>query len=229
VADAVALGHRGGHHLSTAHAVHLSGHLAELMDDWDGVRKANEATMALATEWGLSGLRHQVSLRERLVTVALHDDPEQMEYKRRHPQPGFARPLHDGVLARAYGRRGAPEEGLQVVEESLAWAEETGSRFFDAELHRIRAGLLLRMRRTGEAELSSRKALKIAQGQGAWMWALRAACDLAQMLRDQGRQAEARDLLTPIHAWFTEGFDIDDLQRAKALLEGLSRRAPSIQ
>jgi hypothetical protein len=71
------------------------------------------------------------------VAVALHDDPEQMEYKRWHPQPGFARPLHDGVLARAYGRRGAPEEGLQIIEKSLAWAEETGSQFFDAELHRI--------------------------------------------------------------------------------------------
>ena len=229
VADAIALGHRGGHHLSTAHAVHLSGHLAELMDDWDGVRKANETTMALATEWGLSGLRHQVSLRERLVAVAVHDDPEQMEYKRRHPQPGFARPLHDGVLARAYGRRGAPEEGLQVIEESLAWAEETGSQFFDAELHRIRAGLLLRMQRTDKAEFSYRKALEVARGQGAWMWALRAACDLARMLRDQGRQAHAHDLLAPIHGWFTEGFDVIDLQRAKALLEDLSRRVPSIR
>jgi hypothetical protein len=49
------------------------------------------------------------------------------------------------------------------------------------------------------------------------------------VLRDQERQAEARDLLAPIHGWFTEGFDVDDLQRAKALLEGLSRRAPSIR
>jgi class 3 adenylate cyclase/tetratricopeptide (TPR) repeat protein len=226
-ADAVALGHRGGHHLSTAHAVHMSGHLAELMGDWDGVRKANEATMALAMEWGLSGLRHQVALRERLVAVALHNDTEQMEYKRRHPQPGFARSLHDGVLAQAYGRRGTPEEGLQVIEESLAWAEETGSQFFDAELHRIRAGLLLRMQRADEAEHSYRKAHKVARGQRAWMWELRAACDLAQMLLDLGRQAEARDLLAPIHGWFTEGFDVNDLQRAKALLESLSRRAPS--
>jgi tetratricopeptide (TPR) repeat protein len=228
-ADAVALGHRGGHHLSTAHAVHLSGHLAELMDDWDSVRKANEATTALAMEWGLSGLQHQVALRERLVAVALHADPEQMEYKRRHPQPGFARPLHDGVLARAYGRRGAPEEGLLVIGESLTWAQETGSRFFDAELYRIRAGLLLHMQRMDEAELSGRKALEVAQEQGAGMWALRAACDLAQVLRDQGRQAEARDLLVPIHGWFTEGFDVDDLQRAKALLEDLARRVPSIR
>jgi predicted ATPase len=59
------------------------------------------------------------------------------------------------------------------------------------------------------------------------MWELRAACDLAQMLRDHGRRAEARDLLSSIHGWFTEGFDVKDLQRAKALLEGLSRFEPS--
>ena len=183
--------------------------------------------MALATEWGLSGLRHQVALRERLVAVALHDDPEQMEYKRRHPQPGFARPLHDGVLARAYGRRGVPEEGLQVIGESLAWAEKTCSQFFEAELHRVRGGLLLCMRHMDKAEQSYRKALEIAREQGALMWALRAACDLAQMLRDHGRPAESRDLLAPIHGWFTEGFDVNELQRARALLEGLSRRMPS--
>jgi hypothetical protein len=47
------------------------------------------------------------------------------------------------------------------------------------------------------------------------------------MLRDQGRQAEAHDLLAPIHGWFTGGFDVNDLQTAKALLEGLSAFAPS--
>jgi class 3 adenylate cyclase/tetratricopeptide (TPR) repeat protein len=227
VTNAIAAGHRGGHHLSTGHAVHMSGHLAELMDDWEGVARANQATMALATEWGLTGLMQQVARRERLVAVALHNDPEQMEYKRQHPQPGFARSLHDAVLARAYGRRGQPEEGLRIIAESLAWTEETGSRFFDAELHRIRGGLFLRLRRTVEAEHSCRTALEVAREQGARMWELRAACDLAQMLRDQGRQAEARDLLAPIHSWFTEGFDTNDLQRVKALLEGLSAFAPS--
>lgn len=228
VADAIALGYRHGHHLSTAHAVHMSGHLAELMDDWEEVRKANEATMALVTEWGL-GLREQVVRRERLVAVAHDNDLEQMEYKRRHPQPGFARSLHDGVLARAYGQSGAPEEGLQIIQEALAWAEETGNQFFDAELYRIRAGLFMLLHCMDEAEHSFRTALEVARGQEARMWELRAACDLAQMLRDHGQQAEAHDLLAPIHGWFTEGFDVDDLQRAKALLEGLSRQAPSIR
>jgi predicted ATPase len=50
---------------------------------------------------------------------------------------------------------------------------------------------------------------------------LRAATSLARLWRDQGKHAEARDLLAPVYAWFTEGFDTRDLQDAKALLEEL--------
>jgi predicted ATPase len=94
-------------------------------------------------------------------------------------------------------------------------------------LHRIRAGLLLSMHRNDKADHSYRKALAVARGQGAWMWELRAACDLAQMLRDHGRPTDARDILAPIHGWFTEGFDVRELQRAKALMEDQSHRVPS--
>jgi predicted ATPase len=45
---------------------------------------------------------------------------------------------------------------------------------------------------------------------------------LAQLRRDQGRHAEASDLLAPIYAWFTEGFDTPDLKEAKALLDALA-------
>jgi predicted ATPase len=40
-------------------------------------------------------------------------------------------------------------------------------------------------------------------------------------LRDQGKQDEARELLTPLYGWFTEGFDTLDLKEAKALLDEL--------
>jgi predicted ATPase len=36
---------------------------------------------------------------------------------------------------------------------------------------------------------------------------------------EQGRRAEARDLLAPVYGWFTEGFDTPDLKEAKALLQ----------
>ncbi len=47
---------------------------------------------------------------------------------------------------------------------------------------------------------------------------------LARLWRDQGRRAEAHDLLTPVYGWFTEGFDTLDLKEAKALLEELACR-----
>jgi predicted ATPase len=45
---------------------------------------------------------------------------------------------------------------------------------------------------------------------------------MARLWRDQGRQAEARDLLAPIYGWFTEGFDTRDLKQAKTLLDTLA-------
>ena len=54
---------------------------------------------------------------------------------------------------------------------------------------------------------------------------LRAATSLARLWRDQGKRAEAHDLLAPVYGWFTEGFDTLDLKEAKALLDELARRS----
>jgi len=81
---------------------------------------------------------------------------------------------------------------------------------------------LLRQGDTEAAEELYRKALSIAQEQEAKLWELRAAVSLAQLRRDQSRRAEARHLLAPVYAWFTEGFDTADLKEAKALLDELA-------
>jgi predicted ATPase len=44
----------------------------------------------------------------------------------------------------------------------------------------------------------------------------------ARLWRDQGKRNEARELLAPVHGWFTEGFDTLDLKEAKGLLEELA-------
>jgi predicted ATPase len=41
---------------------------------------------------------------------------------------------------------------------------------------------------------------------------------LSRLWQRQGKRAAARELLTPIYGWFTEGFDTPDLQEAKVLL-----------
>ena len=81
---------------------------------------------------------------------------------------------------------------------------------------------MLRLGNTKAAEELYRKALSIAKEQEAKLWELRAAASLARLRRDQGRSAEAHDLLGPIYGWFTEGFDTADLKEAKALLDKLA-------
>jgi predicted ATPase len=53
-------------------------------------------------------------------------------------------------------------------------------------------------------------------------WELRATTSLARLWADQGKRAEASDLLAPVYGWFTEGFDSPDLRDAKALLDELT-------
>jgi predicted ATPase len=73
-----------------------------------------------------------------------------------------------------------------------------------------------------KAEAYFDHALAVARQQQAKSWELRAAMSMARLWRDQGKRAEARDLLAPVYAWFTEGFDTLDLKEAKALLEELA-------
>jgi predicted ATPase len=45
--------------------------------------------------------------------------------------------------------------------------------------------------------------------------------DTAELWIAQNKREQARDLLAPIHGWFTEGFDTHDLRQARALLDQL--------
>jgi predicted ATPase len=71
------------------------------------------------------------------------------------------------------------------------------------------------------AEQMFREALTAATAQSCRPLALRSAMSLARLMAETGRRIEARDLLAPIYATFTEGFARPDLLAAKALLAEL--------
>jgi predicted ATPase len=131
-------------------------------------------------------------------------------------------PHYLALLAAACSVAGQIEEASTLLEEALQIVERTGERWFAAELNRHKGQLLLRQRHSEAAEELYREALSIAQEQEAKLWELRAAASLARLHRDQGRRAEARNLLAPVYGWFTEGFDTPDLKEAKALLDELT-------
>ena len=134
-------------------------------------------------------------------------------------------PYHIALLARACEIAGQIEEAGTQLDDALQIAERTGERWLAAELNRHKGQLFLRQGHSEAAEELYRKALSIAEEQGAKLWELRAAVSLARLRRDHGRHAEARDLLAPVYGWFTEGFCTPDLKEAKALLEQLTASA----
>lgn len=127
------------------------------------------------------------------------------------------------TLAEAYGMAAQPQEGLDQLAEAERLVETTHERWIEAEIHRMRGRLLLSTHEHAAAESSYRRALEVAQRQGAKFWELRAALDLARLWRDQSKRTDARDLLSPVYGWFTEGFDTRDLKDARALLLDLAQ------
>ena len=66
-----------------------------------------------------------------------------------------------------------------------------------------------------------RQSIGQAHQQQALYWELSAAISLAELLRGQNKDAEARAVLGPVYDRFTEGFSAVSLKRAKSILGGL--------
>jgi predicted ATPase len=132
-------------------------------------------------------------------------------------------PFYYAMQAEAFALLGKTRDGLKRLDEAQILVEQNKDRWWEAEIYRLRGALLLQHSKAkrGEAETWFGRALDVARRQQAKSLELRAAISLARLWRDQGKHAEARDLLAPIHGWFTEGFDTPDLKEARALLESV--------
>jgi predicted ATPase len=151
------------------------------------------------------------------------------------------RPYYLALLAEAYGKAKQTEEGLAALADALTQVEKTGECMWEAELYRLKGQLTLQefqvsgsrfqVQESPESEVRSPeseaeecfwKAIEIARKQQAKSLELRAVMSLSRLWQNQGKKEEARQMLAEIYGWFTEGFDTEDLQEAKALLEELN-------
>ena len=202
--------------------------LQQLRADPATFRRQAQEALGLATEFKATYYRAWAAI---LVAHAetLHDPDAAAIARLREAIESFEQtgarvrlPYYLALLADAHLRAGEAEAGLDVVEAALSCGRETNERWWDAELHRLRGELMLAGgAAAGEAEAALRRALEIARGQQAKSLELRAAHALARLWAGSGRRAEARELLEPVRASFSEGLETPDLVAAQALLSGL--------
>ncbi len=205
----------------------MGARLLSLVGDNAALDERAGQLVAVATEQGFVHWRAEGTIYRGWVKVKNGDVAEGISLLRsgsaayRATGAEFWVPHHIALLAGACETAGQIEEAVTLLDDALQIVKRTGERWLAAELYRHKGELLLRQGQSEAAEELYRKALSIAQEQEAKLWELRAAASLARLRRDQGRRAEARDLLAPVYGWFTEGFDTPDLIEAKALLDEL--------
>ncbi|SOE85471.1 adenylate/guanylate cyclase [Burkholderia sp. YR290] len=233
--EALALARKMSHPFSLARCLVFTAELNYLKGETQLTRECAESAIALSTEqgfplfsaWGtiLRGwaLAEQGSHEEGIEQILLGITA----YRSTGAELG--RSYFLALLASAYAKTGQVTAGLRVLAEALAIADQTGERFFEAELHRLEGELMLHGAsiRTGgvsnaeEAESCFHNAIAVAHHQGAKSFELRALLSLARLWQRQGKTEEARRRLADLHDAFTEGFETADLRQAKMLLNEL--------
>jgi class 3 adenylate cyclase/tetratricopeptide (TPR) repeat protein len=133
-------------------------------------------------------------------------------------------PLVKSALAEAVALEGDPGAALELIDQCIAQIDLPAGqeRLWLPEVLRRKGWILMREGRDDEAETQLRASVECARQQQAKSWELRSATTLATLLARRGQRDAARDVLSPIYGWFTEGADTKDLIEAAAVLETLS-------
>jgi TOMM system kinase/cyclase fusion protein len=228
--EALVLAHELLHPFSLAWARCWAAFVFQFRRDVSAVHEHAEAAVALSTEkgfpqwaaWGTS--MHGWALAMQGQGEAGMAQVRQGIAALRATGAALLVPYFCTLLAEVSAHLGHIEDGLQALAEAHTLVEQQEERWWEAEVCRLRGVLLLRQPGTppAEAEAWLQRALDVARRQEAKALELRAAMSLARLWQQQGKRAEARELLAPVYGWFTEGFDTADLQEAKALLEALA-------
>jgi class 3 adenylate cyclase/predicted ATPase len=228
--EALALAHALSHPFSLAFAWCWAAFVSQVRRDVPAVHEHAEAAVALSTAQGFTQWAAWGTSLRGWAAALQGQGAEGMAQVRqgiaawRATGAALVVPYLYAVQAEVSTHLGHSEAGLQALGEAHTLVEQQEERWWEAEIHRLRGVLLLRQMgpRQAEAEAWLRRALDVARRQEAKSLELRAAMSLSRLWQQQGKRAEARELLAPIYGWFTEGFDTADLREAQALLQALA-------
>ncbi|HEY7299429.1 MAG TPA: AAA family ATPase [Xanthobacteraceae bacterium] len=137
---------------------------------------------------------------------------------------GLRMPHYLGLRAGIHRKAEQRAAGLKLLTEANQIVERNQETWCSAMLELERGKLLLldaSEEAGGEADAAFKQAIDIAADQGAKTLELRASVARACHCAKKGEGQKALDMLSPIHGWFSEGFETPDLAHAKMLLAEL--------
>jgi len=228
--EALALARQLNHPDSLASATNFFWHLRQRRREARAAQDTAETLIALCTKHGFNLWLAVATVQRGWSMAAQGIHEEGITQIRdgiaalRATGSELGHPNNLGLLADAYRGAELLDDGLSVLTEALAAADEHEDRTYEAELHRLKGELLLKQNNSSAAgaEHCFRRAVEVARNQSAKSWELRATMSLVRLLAQQGHRDEARTMLAEIYGWFTEGFDTADLKDARALLDELA-------
>jgi DNA-binding SARP family transcriptional activator/predicted ATPase len=224
--DAVKLARELSYPYSLANALSYSAWVHQHRNERQAAQERAQTVITLATEHGFPRWVAQGTVMQGWLLAEEGRWAEGIAQMRQGAAmwKGREQTYFGALVAEAYRKAGHFEEGLSAVTEALARVHEIGSPYYEAELHRIKGELLLQQAVPAEAHAQAcfQSALEVSRQQKAKSLELRAAMSLSRLWQKQSKQKEARQLLSEIYGWFTEGFDTADLKEASALLNELS-------
>ncbi|MBD3673292.1 MAG: protein kinase [Planctomycetaceae bacterium] len=127
------------------------------------------------------------------------------------------------TLCQAYLTAGRLEDAQKALERGLELVEKNEERCQEAELYRMKGGLILAQSsdETADAEACFQRSLEIAKQQQARAWELRTTVSLARLWKSQGLQSKALEILLEVYSTWTQDSPTPDLTEAASLLEEL--------
>ncbi len=228
-AQGVALAEKLGHLPSLAIALSFETSAYYLQREPEVVQDRTNRLIALCAEHGFAVVEAMSKLLHGWALTTQGRSEEGLEQSRAGLDAVRATGIRRlsfqlNVLAEILYWTGRIDEALEVLEEALNVVSESGEVRWAPDIYRLKAELLMSPLREAwaEAENCFEQAIALSREQEAKLFELRAAKGLARLWRDQGKIAQARELIVPLCAWFTEGHESTDLKEARTLVDELN-------
>ena len=198
-----------------AKAAQLADQLVALRASYETYKGSWEGT--LFSDWAQLCTRRDPVIIDRMLAFLHHLDAT---------RNWALLPFYMASAAELSGGFGDPAMATALLERATELVTLTGARWCEAEIIRLQARL--GARDADQAATLLRRSLATAREQGAKLWELRAATDLARLWHDRSEDAAAGELLRPVCGWFSEGAQTADLIAARALLAEIERHHGSV-